>query len=227
MIAATQQHLEGVRRFEQSIGAALGSTTVPAIALTDREGFVRDLANGTPLLHSDSCPELDGVSEAVAAILAQVEVPGSEDAVSRVVTWHVLRQVLAPAILDLRQEVAHVWTRGACPTCGSDASLALLVETEDGRERMLACACCRTLWKFKRVGCPHCGNDAQDRLTSLQIEGEDDVRVDLCDACFGYTKTFTGASERAGSFLDDWPTLHLDVIARERGYTRGPALYEI
>jgi FdhE protein len=227
MTVETQKHLEGVRRFEQSIDAALGSTPLPEVALTDRAAFVRDLAEGTPLLHSDACPELDGVDDAVSAIREKLDDATPDDAVSRVILWHVLRHVLAKSIGDVRDDVAEVWKRGVCPTCGTDASLAILVEAEAGRERMLACACCQTLWKFKRVGCPYCGNDSQETLTSIEVEGENDVRLDLCEACHAYTKTWVGPTERATLFLHDWPTLHLDVIARERGYTRGPGLYEI
>lgn len=227
MTVDTQQHLEGVRRFEQSIDAALGSTPLPKVTLTDREAFVRDLAEGTPLLHSDALPEIEGVDEAVASIREKLDDATPDDAVTRVITWHVLRQVLANVVNDVRADVAEVWTRGACPTCGTDASLALLVEAESGRDRMLACACCQTLWKYKRVGCPYCGNESQETLVSVEVEGEDDVRLDLCEACHAYTKTWIGPGERAASFLNDWSTLHLDVIARERGYTRGPGLYEI
>ena len=88
-----------------------------------------------------------------------------------------------------------------------------------GRGRQLACGCCRTRWTFKRVACPFCANEDANRLGVLELEGEPGLRLDVCEECKGYVKTYTGTRDLE-LVLSDWPTLHLDVLARERGYER-------
>jgi FdhE protein len=61
----------------------------------------------------------------------------------------------------------------------------------------------------------------------LEVQDEPGLRLDVCEACKGYVKTYDGEGREA-LLLADWPTLHLDVIARERGYVRhGASLYEL
>jgi FdhE protein len=61
----------------------------------------------------------------------------------------------------------------------------------------------------------------------LQVEGDDALRLDTCEACLGYLKTYAGEGEES-LFLLGWTTLHLDVLARERGYENtGASLFEI
>jgi FdhE protein len=119
------------------------------------------------------------------------------------------------------------WRRPSCPTCGALPVMAQLVEHEAGRERRLACGCCGDRWSWKLLGCPHCGNEAADRLARLELQGPAALRLDVCEACQGYLKTYTGQGEE-GLFLADWTTLVLDAMAAERGYTRrGASLYEL
>jgi FdhE protein len=105
--------------------------------------------------------------------------------------------------------------------------MAQLVEREAGRERQLVCGCCATRWSYRRLGCPYCGNEAAERLALLELEGPAGLRLDVCESCKGYLKTYTGQGEEA-LFLADWPTLVLDAMAGERGYTRrGASLFEL
>ena len=53
------------------------------------------------------------------------------------------------------------------------------------------------------------------------------MRIDSCESCQGYLKTYLGQGEER-VFLADWTTLHLDVLARERGLKRvGMSLYDL
>jgi FdhE protein len=105
--------------------------------------------------------------------------------------------------------------------------MAVLVEAASGRARLLACGLCKTRWKHKRVACPFCDNEDADRLGVLEVEQEPMLRLDVCDACKGYVKTHTGGADEALA-LADWPTLYLDVLAKDRGYTRrGESIYEL
>ena len=117
------------------------------------------------------------------------------------------------------------WLRRYCPTCGSLPSMAQLVGVDAGRARLLSCGCCGTRWQFKRTGCPFCDTDNQ-RIASVTIEEEPGLRIDHCEGCGGYLKTYLGQGEEA-LLLSDWSSLHLDLIAHDRGLKRlAASLYE-
>jgi FdhE protein len=60
----------------------------------------------------------------------------------------------------------------------------------------------------------------------VAIEGEGGLRIDYCEACGGYLKTYAGeGKERV--LLADWTSVHLDVMAGDRGLNRlATSLYE-
>ena len=61
----------------------------------------------------------------------------------------------------------------------------------------------------------------------VAVEGEAGLRIDYCDACSGYLKTYDGEGSES-VLLADWTSLHLDVVAHDRGLERKAAsLYEI
>lgn len=118
------------------------------------------------------------------------------------------------------------WMRPYCPTCGSAPAMAQLVGADPGRRRLLACGRCRTRWQYRRTQCPFCENDSQ-RLSALAVEGQAGLRIDYCEACRGYLKTYDGEGDEA-VLLADWTSLHLDVAARDRGLERRAAsLYDL
>jgi FdhE protein len=117
------------------------------------------------------------------------------------------------------------WLRRYCPACGSLPSMAQLVGVDAGRARLLSCGCCGTRWQFKRTGCPFCETDAQ-RLASVTIEEEPGLRIDHCESCGGYLKTYDGQGSET-LLLSDWSSLHLDLIAHDRGLKRlAASLYD-
>jgi FdhE protein len=144
----------------------------------------------------------------------------------RYLAWTAMARFLAPvvnAFAGWRDEDR--WLRRYCPTCGSLPAMAQLVGIEPGRMRLLSCGCCGTRWQFKRTGCPFCEADSQ-RLVSVTIEGEPAVRIDHCESCGGYLKTYDGQGDEI-LWLSDWSSLHLDLIAHDRGLKRlAASLYE-
>jgi FdhE protein len=108
--------------------------------------------------------------------------------------------------------------------------MARLVAVADGRQRELACGCCGTRWRYQRIGCPFCGNEAPATLDALEVDSEPEFRLDACRACGGYVKTWLGPGDDADAslFLSEWPTLHLDALAKDRGLRRaGASLFEV
>lgn len=119
------------------------------------------------------------------------------------------------------------WLRCYCPTCGSPPSMAQLMGTDPGRSRLLSCGCCGTRWRYRRFGCPFCESADDHRLSALAIEGEKYLRIDYCQFCGAYLKTYNGEGNET-FFLADWTSLHLDVIASDRGLKRlANSLYQL
>jgi len=102
-----------------------------------------------------------------------------------------------------------------------------LVGIDPGRVRLLSCGCCGTRWRYRRTGCPFCENEDEHRLGSVAVGGEENLRIDYCGSCGGYIKTYNGSGSES-VLLADWTSLHLDVIARDRGLNRlAVSLYEM
>ncbi len=117
------------------------------------------------------------------------------------------------------------WLRRYCPICGSGPAMAQLSGADPGRMRRLVCGRCGCRWQFRRTQCPFCENDAQ-QLSVVVVEGEAGLRIDSCKACHGYLKTYDGQGDEE-VLLADWTSLHLDVLAADRGLERRAAsLYD-
>jgi FdhE protein len=111
------------------------------------------------------------------------------------------------------------WMKGSCPICGSLPFLSLLKE-EVGK-RFLLCSYCGYQWRIDRLICPFCNNKEQESLHYLSPEGEEVYRIDLCDKCHQYIKTIDlRRAETTDLSLEDLATLHLDIMASQKGYKR-------
>jgi FdhE protein len=144
----------------------------------------------------------------------------------RYVAWTATARFLRPVVnaFELWRDEER-WLRRYCPTCGSLPAMAQLLGVDAVRRRLLLCGCCGTRWQFKRTRCPFCETDTQ-RLASVSIEGEPGLRIDHCESCGGYLKTYDGQGNET-LLLSDWSSLHLDLIAHERGLKRlATSLYE-
>jgi FdhE protein len=144
----------------------------------------------------------------------------------RYVGWAAMARYLRPVAsgFDAWRDEER-WLRRYCPTCGSLPAMAQLAGVDPGRKRLLSCGCCGTRWQFKRTGCPFCDTDSQ-RIATVTIEGEAGLRIDHCESCGGYLKTYDGEGHET-VLLSDWSSLHLDLIAHDRGLKRlAASLYE-
>lgn len=106
-----------------------------------------------------------------------------------------------------------------CPICGSLPDLNLL--RGEGGMRYSLCSCCGYQWRIDRLSCAVCGNKEPGALQYFYGEGEEACRVDLCDQCHHYIKTIdTRNLEASDPSMEDLATLHLDVVAVQKGYKR-------
>lgn len=187
-----------------------------------------NLAGECRVMHTQLRAELNAPRQAVAWLLDSEGFNPAHPGLLRYLGWTALTQFLSPLVDGFgswREE--EQWLRGYCPTCGSPPAMAQLVGLDPGRVRLLSCACCSTRWRYRRIGCPFCESECDHRLSVLAIEGEKYLRIDYCQSCRAYLKTYNGeGSERL--FLADWSSLHLDIIARDRGLRRlAASLYEL
>jgi FdhE protein len=165
----------------------------------------------------------------LSLVMAPEDAPAVQHSgAARYIAWTALTHALGTTLEAYKAwRQGAEWLRGYCPTCGARPLLSALTKADEGRRRSLHCGLCATQWNVKRLGCPHCGTEDEDKLAILEIDAVPDLRLDVCDNCRGYLKTWAGQGEIA-PYFSDWATLHLDAMAAERGYARlGDSLYEI
>ncbi|HLF41345.1 MAG TPA: formate dehydrogenase accessory protein FdhE, partial [Acidimicrobiia bacterium] len=119
------------------------------------------------------------------------------------------------------------WTGRACPACGGLAQASVIAEESGefmgGSPRSLVCGRCAGWWTFPRATCSWCGEDDPRKLSPFVPDGRRGVRIDACDTCRSYVKTFD-LREAGGAavvpLVDDVATVSLDVWAHEQGLSR-------
>ena len=184
----------------------LGSTPLPG-----------KLAEECRTIAAELRGELDGPHRAVAWLLDEGVLESAYPGLLRYLGWTALARYLGPvvnAFASWRGEER--WLRSYCPTCGSSPAMAQLVGTDPGRRRFLSCGRCSTHWWYRRTGCPFCENGDDQRLAVVAVEGEGGLRIDYCESCGGYLKTYDGEGSES-VLLADWTSIHLDIVAQDRG----------
>jgi formate dehydrogenase accessory protein FdhE len=135
--------------------------------------------------------------------------------------------VLEAAAARVKPPPRGEWSGRACPVCGDLPQCSVIVEESgaflQGSPRYLVCGRCASWWAFARATCPSCGEDDSRRVAPYVAEQLEGVRVDACDTCRGYVKTFDTRAAAGGDvvpLVDDIATLALDVWAHEIGLHR-------
>ncbi len=120
------------------------------------------------------------------------------------------------------------WSKPLCPHCGGMPQVSVIGEESGeflaGSPRNLVCSRCASWWPWPRAVCPSCEEHDSRRTTTYHAAGQPGTRIDVCETCGGYIKTFD-LREPGGKdvvpLVDDVATLSLDVWAQERGAHRG------
>jgi FdhE protein len=140
-------------------------------------------------------------------------------------TSSVLWLTLLPVLESIRTALepllqAAPWQQGYCPACGSFPKLGEFRGLE--QIRWLRCGLCAAQWELSRLRCLYCGNRDHHHLGYLYVEGEQGkCRAATCDQCGHYLKmvsTLTPLSA-PGLLVTDLATLHLDLLAADRGFS--------
>lgn len=131
----------------------------------------------------------------------------------------VLFQPYAAFLASQRQPTEY--SGASCPICGSQPQLAVLRPEGDGGKRHLACPLCLTEWEFRRIICPICAEVDPNQLPRYTAEDPTAVRVEACDTCKSYLKSFDMTVDGLlVPEVDEIATVHLDVWAAEHGYRK-------
>jgi FdhE protein len=133
-----------------------------------------------------------------------------------------LLKVIMRVILEKRSQ--HIewkggdWEKGYCPVCGAFPSIAMIKEKI--AERWLHCSQCGYEWKFSRVLCPYCEDQAYKEMPFFFVEDKGNDCAFACDKCKRYLITLTRMSDLLIRDLDisAISLTHLDVIMQEKGY---------
>ncbi len=142
-------------------------------------------------------------------------------------TATILRLTLFPALSPISDALAPLragrcWDCGYCPTCGSWPLLGEFRGLE--QTRFLRCGLCAAGWEFPRLCCPFCGTADHRQLGYFYAESEEGkYRTATCAACRGYVKMVSvlAALPPPRLLVMDLATMHLDLVAAERGYASG------
>ena len=135
------------------------------------------------------------------------------ETLARTIFWATIDRLI-PA--ELKHWEREDWHENFCPICGRRPVMAWLKRFNEGRARYLLCGGCGTQWHWQRVGCPYCGNMNLEKIYILEVDDKQKIRLDVCKECNQYIKTY-GEDGEEDIYLRDWTTLHLDLLAEERG----------
>jgi FdhE protein len=227
-------------------GHGKGGPTEPGHPLLDKENFPVDLEASIDLFRT-LCKLGKGANQHLSAQVDRIEAAlvagtldlnkllaggGRDSAIeqaavdqgldARILSF-LVRSSTRPSIDAVRQQLCgdilvDGWDRSDCPVCGSAPMLSLLKGQRGLRHSL--CSRCGCEWKVDRVSCCVCGNKDAGSLQYFHSEGDTACRIDLCDKCRHYIKTIDCRSlEASDPYLEDLATLHLDVVATQKGYT--------
>jgi len=114
-----------------------------------------------------------------------------------------------------------VTTPRLCPLCGSRPLLGVLRPEGDGGKRFLLCSFCLQEWEFRRILCPTCGEEGEDKLPVYIAEDSPHIRVEACDSCKFYLRTMDLTKDgNAVPLVDDLAAIPHTLWASEQSYSR-------
>jgi FdhE protein len=130
--------------------------------------------------------------------------------------WRVLRQPYAECFRKAGRP-----SGSKCPSCGSKPVAGVLRGEGDGARRSLVCHLCALEWPYRRLLCPHCGEEDKDKLPVYIAAGMEHIRVEACDTCRTYLKSVDLTKDGfAVPQVDEIATVALNLWADEHGYTK-------
>ncbi len=139
------------------------------------------------------------------------------------ITYNSIKPSVSLYAQSVSKYIDNPWEKGYCPVCGN---LPVISTFESNGERFLVCSFCWHKWTVTRLFCPFCENKESDTLHYFFSEEEKEYRIDVCDKCGKYIKNVdTRIIDRfVYPPLEQIATLHLDIMAKEKGFESGAPL---
>lgn len=172
---------------------------------------------------SNQARQLTAVDQRLALLEACWGAP-SGDAPGMGESWRFFARAL------LQPYAEYLATRGApdvertsntCPFCGARPVVGVLRGEGEGARRSLICSLCATEWRYRRVLCPNCGEQDNARLPVYTFEQFGHVRVEACDTCHVWIKTFDLTKDgHAVPAADDMASAPVTIWAASHDYQR-------
>jgi FdhE protein len=206
-ILALYQHLA---RFQQTVAqanlpaeSALSPYLQPLLALVQRVAPAPLAKAALELSHRNPAwDDLAGSPNPIDAIFGRILLQPYTEALAR-------RGPVSTSVQPL------------CPFCGEKPVAAVLRPAGDGGKRSLLCWLCFTEWEFRRLLCPHCGEEDKDQLPIYTAQQVPHIRVEACDNCRVYLKAIDLTKNGlAVPEVDELASVALDIWAAENGYTK-------
>jgi FdhE protein len=136
-----------------------------------------------------------------------------------------------------------------CPECGGLPQVSFFAAPSEDLAsggRFLVCSRCAATWGYARMTCAGCGEDTASKVTVLSEHGTTSgergsvvrglpaarpaapqtavfphMRIEACDTCRKYILSVDLATDGAAvPLVDELAAIPLDLVARERGYTK-------
>ncbi len=197
----------------QSLDLAAAATFLPALLKTVRQYAPEKLRQ-----EAEKFSHLS--PEQVQAVLRAALIPASAEDPAAFFPRAVL-QPMAERIASSGPAEHPTVAGNKCPRCQGEPQLAILRPEGDGGKRWLLCSLCQTEWEFYRVLCPNCGERDHAKLPRFAGEGNGSVRVEACDSCRAYLKSFDLTVDGLIiPLVDEIATAPLDIWAAEKDYRK-------
>jgi formate dehydrogenase maturation protein FdhE len=108
-----------------------------------------------------------------------------------------------------------------CPLCGARPLLGVLRPEGDSGKRFLLCSFCSHEWEFRRILCPTCAEEREEKLPVYVAEQFSHVRVEACETCKCYLRSIDLTKDgNAVPLVDDLAAIPLTLWAHEHNYSR-------
>lgn len=112
-------------------------------------------------------------------------------------------------------------SRGVCPFCKRTPGFGVMRQMGEGAARWLGCCFCLAEWEFRRIVCPGCGEENDQKLVVFSAADFEHIRIECCATCKTYIKTIDLTKNGlAEPIVDELASAPLDLWARERGYAK-------
>jgi FdhE protein len=222
---AKHPYLEPMARLDTAVEHEIARVSFEKAATPSWDRHSADFLAGVPLLEGgavtiDLAPVERAVPLLAERLVSRNVVAAEAPGLMRYLHCRLLSRYLSSIVgsfASWRQEDR--WLRHYCPVCGSPPAMAQLIGADPGRLRLLSCGSCGNRWRYRRTGCPFCRNEDDHLLAVVVVEGQGGLRIDYCEQCRGYLKTYDGEGGE-GVLLADWTSIQLDMIALDRGLKR-------